>query len=223
MGKRFASGALIAALTAGILAVSAGSASALSSSESQFVSKINAERTSRGKKALTVKSDLVSVARRHSARMAAKGSIWHNPNLGDEVDGWTLLGENVGKGPSVDSLHRAFMDSPGHRANILESDFNQAGVGVVVEDGTIYVTEVFAKRKTTTVTKTTTTVQKTSTTTSKTSTTSKPRTTSAPRVAAQAAPARPVAPPKPKPVEAAPRTVDLLVRMVGMDAEEGDV
>lgn len=217
MGKRFASGALIAALTAGILAVTAGSASALSSSESQFVGKINAERTARGTKALTVKSDLVSVARRHSARMAAKGSIWHNPNLGDEVDGWTLLGENVGMGPSVESLHKAFMDSPGHRANILESDYNQVGVGIVVEDGTIYVTQVFAKRKTAT-----TTVQKTSTTSvRKTSTTSTPRTTSAPRVAAQAAPARPVVPPKPKPVEA-PRTVDLLVRMVGMDAEEGD-
>jgi hypothetical protein len=144
--RRSVAGVVMTALTVGFLALGAPVASASASKESEFVSKINAERRERGKGALTVKSDLVAAARRHSARMAAKGDIWHNDNLGNEIDGWTVLGENVGMGPTVDSLHEAFMNSQGHRHNILLSDYNQVGIGVVVDNGTIYVTEVFARR-----------------------------------------------------------------------------
>lgn len=217
MGKRLASATLIATLALGFLTLAAPAAHALSTQESQFVSLINKERTSRGIKSLTVKSDLVSVARRHSERMAAKGSIWHNNNLPNEVSGnWTALGENVGMGPTVDSLHKAFMNSPGHRANILDREYNQIGVGVVVKDGTIYVTEVFAARASTTTTATKTTT--TRTTTTKTTTASKPRSTTT-RVASAPKPApRPAAP---APVQA-PRTVDMLVQLVGMDAPQVD-
>ena len=115
MGRRSLSGVILAALTTSLLVAGAPTAAANSSIESQFVSKINAERAARGLRRLPVAGDLVSVARRHSARMAEKGTIWHNPNLGNEVNG-RYITENVGMGPTVDSLHDAFMDSPGHRS-----------------------------------------------------------------------------------------------------------
>lgn len=126
-------------------------ASALTSNEAKFVSLINQERKERDVPTLVVKSDLVAIARKHSARMAEDGTIYHNDNLRNEVGGnWWTAGENVGRGPSVESLHDAFMSSPGHKANILDKHYNQIGVGVVVKDDTIYVTEVFAGRPTAT-------------------------------------------------------------------------
>ena len=109
--------------------------------ESCFVSKINAARSSN----LTVRSDLTSIARRHSARMASSGTIYHNGNLANEAPGdWQSLGENVGMGPTCDDIHNAFMNSASHRKNILDPKFNFVGVGVVTaSDGTLYVTEVF--------------------------------------------------------------------------------
>lgn len=121
--------------------------SAATAAETQaaaFVRKANAERTSRGLPAYTVASDLATVARRHSERMAAKHTLYHNPNLGSEVSGWQVVGENVGMGGDVDSIHQAFMDSPAHRANILATDYTQIGVGTVTDsDGVMWVTQVF--------------------------------------------------------------------------------
>lgn len=147
MGRRLVVGSLVFALAGLGVAGLPSTAAAGSGSESKFVSLINQERKERGIKILVVKGDLTAIARKHSARMAADGTIYHNSNLGKEVPGnWWAAGENVGMGPSVDSLHQAFMDSPGHRANIIDRDYNQIGVGVVVKDETIYVTEVFAGR-----------------------------------------------------------------------------
>jgi len=88
-------------------------------------------------------SDLVVVAREHAARMADEGRLYHNARLGDEVTGWQALGENVGRGRAVDQIHTAFMESPSHRANILDARFTQIGLGVVVRDGEMWVVEVF--------------------------------------------------------------------------------
>jgi hypothetical protein len=109
-----------------------------------FVSRINAERAGAGLHGLAVVGDLTAVARRHAQRMAAAGEHYHNPNLANEVSGWRMIGENVGRGSSVAGLHRAFMDSAPHRGNILRAEFTQLGVGVARDaSGTIFVVEVF--------------------------------------------------------------------------------
>jgi hypothetical protein len=221
MGKRFVSGVLVSTLVAGILTISAGIAFASTAGdESQFVSLINHERTSRGLHTLVVKSDLVSVARKKSAQMAAKGTIWHDSSTWNSVSGWQAYGENVGMGPSnvsdpVGNLHTAFMNSPEHRQNILYKTFNQVGIGVVIKDNTMYVTEIFVQRGSTS--GSTTTTHTTTTTHHATTTTYKP-------VASVTHTVQAAAKPKPKPaaVVAIPQTVDLLVRMVGMDSDHVD-
>jgi hypothetical protein len=119
------------------------SAEASSSAEQDFVQRLNRERTNRGLPALQVASDLRSVARNHSDRMASQNRLHHNPNLSTEVKNWRRITENVGRGPSTTSLHAALMASSGHRANILDRNVSQVGVGVTVRNGTVWVTQVF--------------------------------------------------------------------------------
>lgn len=216
--KRLLSSTICALLFAGILALSATPANALSSSESDFAASHNNIRSSRGKSTLVVKDDLVAVARRHSGRMASAEDIWHNPSLGSDVSGWQVVGENVGMGGSVDELMDAFMNSPAHRSNILDSDYNQFGVGVVVNNGTIYVTVVFAKRATASVrTPTTTTTRPRSTTTTTRRRAIAAQPTPAARPAAKAAaPASTPAPTNPKGYHV--QTVWMLMRMNGMSS-----
>ena len=134
---------LLVSLLAALVTPMTAHAAVDGSAESQFVAAINQERAARGLPALQVAGDLTSVARSHSARMASSGNLHHNPNLGSHVGNWQKVGENVGVGPSVSSIHSAFMNSASHRANILGSDWVQVGVGVEVRGDSIWVTEVF--------------------------------------------------------------------------------
>ena len=124
--------------------------------EVSFSRKINASRQNAGLGRLTVNLALTGVARNWSDQMAADGQISHNPQVAGQVAGdWTRLGENVGfssrSGTTgaefVDRLHTAFMNSPGHRANIM-GDFNQVGVGVRMTCDTMWVTVNFMKADT---------------------------------------------------------------------------
>lgn len=75
--------------------------------------------------------------------MRDAGKLFHNPDLGSVTTGWSTLGENVGTGPGSTVVHAAFMASPGHRANVLDTRYTHVGVGVVVEGSKIWVAEVF--------------------------------------------------------------------------------
>jgi hypothetical protein len=113
--------------------------------EDRFYQLINESRGANGLPGLGVDGNLVVNARSHSGTMASQGTIFHNGALASQVPGgWAALGENVGVGGSVDSLHGAFMNSPGHRANVL-GDYDRMGVGIVMSGSTTFVTEVFWK------------------------------------------------------------------------------
>lgn len=115
------------------------------SDEARFVQLINQDRANSGLGPLSVDGPLVDAARNQSSRMAASGTIFHNSNLPGEVPGgWQSLGENVGTGATVDDLHAAFMNSPGHRANVL-GNYDRVGLGIVMSGSTYFVTEVFWK------------------------------------------------------------------------------
>jgi cysteine-rich secretory family protein len=113
--------------------------------EDRFVALINASRAANGQGGLAVDGTLVGNARTHSAEMAGQGTIFHNGSLPSQLPGgWRSVGENVGVGGDVDGLHSAFMNSPGHRANVL-GDYDRVGIGVEMAGSAIYVTEVFWK------------------------------------------------------------------------------
>ncbi|MCH8970700.1 MAG: CAP domain-containing protein [Acidobacteria bacterium] len=154
------------------------SAVADSASEAGFLAKINASRAANGLAALSVDGGLRSHARNHTQDMIDAGEIYHSS--GDELkaaagSGWSKLGENVGRGGTVDSLHKAFMASAGHKANIL-GDYNYAGIGTASSDGVLYVTVVFMKKGGGSTT-TTTAPAATTTTKAESTNTTKPKTT----------------------------------------------
>jgi len=112
--------------------------------EREFVSLINDLRATQGLSALAVHDELVGKARRWSATMAAEGDIWHSDLRDGITVAWRRLGENVGMGGSVRSLHDAFVASPHHYENLVDPGFNYVGLGVVVDpDGTIFVSQEF--------------------------------------------------------------------------------
>jgi hypothetical protein len=114
--------------------------------EDGFAARISQERAAAGLPGLVPSADLQTVARRHAQRMADRGTPFHNPNLGSEVTGWSLVGENVGYGPDVDTVHSKFMASADHRRIILMPELTEVGVGVVrTGDGLLWVVEVFRR------------------------------------------------------------------------------
>lgn len=107
---------------------------------------INERRASKGRRSLSVDSQLSQAARRHAQRMIDNADIYHNRNLGNEVEGYSRLGENVAGGFSVESVNQSFWDSPGHRNNILVAEFTHYGVGYLWESGELYAVQVFGQR-----------------------------------------------------------------------------
>jgi uncharacterized protein YkwD len=80
--------------------------------------------------------------------MVNKNLLYHTPTttLKKRVTNWRELGENVGVGSTVTTLHSAFMNSPAHKANILYSGFRYVGVGAIQADGRLWVTVIFESR-----------------------------------------------------------------------------
>jgi cysteine-rich secretory family protein len=111
-----------------------------------LVAATNQARAAAGIAPLEVSSDLTAVATRQAHNMAASDLLYHTPGLGAAVCCWTVLGENVGEGPSAARLQAAFMASADHRANILRTSFTQIGIGYAIDQhGTLWVSEVFRR------------------------------------------------------------------------------
>lgn len=115
-------------------------ASAAETPESVYFTAINQERTAHGLRPLVERSGLNAVAASWSQHMAADSILSHNPHLATAIGNWQALGENVGEGPDIHSLDRAFWHSPEHRANILDPSYSEVGIGAVTRDGIIWIT-----------------------------------------------------------------------------------
>lgn len=119
----------------------------MSAQEAELSRLLNNERVGNGLPPLSSSEALRTVARRHSQRMLIEGRIFHNQRLKEDVaalfPAWQRIGENVGVGPDVPAVHRAFMQSPAHRANVLDPDFAHLGVGVVSGGNRLFMTENF--------------------------------------------------------------------------------
>ena len=113
--------------------------------ERGFASKLNAARRAAGKSSLKLDPQLSKAAKVHTREMVNKNLLYHTPTetLKRRVTNWVQLGENVGVGGTVTSLHGAFMDSAAHRSNILYSGFRYVGIGAKKAHGRLWVTVIF--------------------------------------------------------------------------------
>ncbi len=118
---------------------------------------LNETRTQANLLPLTHDDRLADVARLHSQDMVDSGFIGHNsPTTGGAAERVARSGirtglvlENIGRGYSAREIHEGLLESPGHRANVLNPDVTHLGIGVVGEresNRTAYVaTEVFVR------------------------------------------------------------------------------
>ena len=120
---------------------------------------VNEVRAAEGLLPLESADDIAEVAERWSAAMAADQDMRHNPSFADEICCWQLATENVAwsephrlwrPGDPVlritDELHEALLNSPGHRANLLDDAVDQIGIGVYVDgEGNVWITQNFRR------------------------------------------------------------------------------
>jgi uncharacterized protein YkwD len=124
--------------------------------ERRLFDLVNAARRRAGLGALEWDERAAAVARGHSREMRERCVVAHvSPATGTPADRVHRAGihvplvlENVGRAGSVSEAHAGFMNSPGHRANILSPEATHLGIGIAPESarGAFYVTELFLQR-----------------------------------------------------------------------------
>jgi uncharacterized protein YkwD len=115
---------------------------------------INQTRGQNGLPALVWDDRLADAATHHAQIMAEQGTLSHRfegePPLMDRLTAENVrldrASENVMYDLTVEDAHRSFMDSPPHRANLLDPAFDAIGLGLVEVGGVWYVVEDFAHR-----------------------------------------------------------------------------
>jgi uncharacterized YkwD family protein/spore coat assembly protein SafA len=123
--------------------------------ESEVVRLVNIERSKQGLQPLKENWELSRVARYKSADMAAKNYFAHeSPTYGSpfrmmESFGikYSSAGENIAYGQKTpQQVMTAWMNSPGHRSNIMSPSFSQIGVGYATnKNGVPYWTQMFIR------------------------------------------------------------------------------
>ncbi|MGE5530336.1 MAG: CAP domain-containing protein [Patescibacteria group bacterium] len=113
---------------------------ALTADESYIYQQVNAERAKVGLAALQIDYRLVQTARAKSQDMIRHNYFSHqSPTLGSPFDQmraagitYRMAGENIAGNSSAAGAMQAWMNSPGHRANILNAGYTHIGIGVAV-------------------------------------------------------------------------------------------
>ena len=122
----------------------------------EVLNLVNKERKANGLKPLTLNKELSNVANIKSRDMIEKGYFDHtSPTYGSPFDmmkkfniSYNTAGENIAMGQKTPSeVMNSWMNSSGHRANILNSTYTELGVGIQKDsNGTIYWTQMFIGR-----------------------------------------------------------------------------
>lgn len=106
----------------------------------------NLERSNRSVRQLKLDKRVSRYAFHHSQDMAKAQQLYHTSTFGPVLGNrkWRFAGENIGVGTSIDSVETAFMNSPEHRANILDPSYRHVATGVYVDDnGLLWITVIF--------------------------------------------------------------------------------
>lgn len=110
----------------------------------EMLARVNAARKRSGLKPLRLNGKLDRSAQRHAEDMLARGYFAHRSPAGTTVRerskvagyDWRNIGENIAFGQtSVPEVVETWLDSPGHRRNILNPAFTELGVGLALGKG----------------------------------------------------------------------------------------
>ncbi len=126
---------------------------AQSGDERQLVQLVNQARSAQGLRPVTWDPALAAAALQHAQWVARSAQLSHQypgePDLAKRASNagarFHEIAENVAEGQSVDQLHSEWMNSPHHRANILDPNINAIGVAIVRRGETLFAVEDFSE------------------------------------------------------------------------------
>jgi uncharacterized protein YkwD len=124
----------------------------MSASEKALFDAANRERAARKLAPLKWNASLASAARAHARKMAQENRLEHQfpreMDLGTRIRvagvPFTAVAENVAQGPSAAGIHAQWMNSPPHRANLLDPELDSIGIAVAEGKGQLFAVQDFA-------------------------------------------------------------------------------
>jgi hypothetical protein len=149
MGPRFVAGVVLLFAWAAVPSYGQNASVA----EQYLFQAANAERVQRGLPELRWDSALYRAARNHAQQMASRASISHQypgePELAERGKAagakFSVIAENVAEAPTAVRIHDAWMNSPGHRENLLDPRVDSVGISVLRRDGQLYAVQDFER------------------------------------------------------------------------------
>jgi len=117
-----------------------------------MVCLVNKARAQNGAPALGINQDLTSAAQQHSTDMARSNNMDHTGSDGSSPGdrcqkagfNWSAVAENIAFGQdSMDSVMQSWLNSPGHRENIMNPEYTMMGSAVAYSGSTPYYTQDF--------------------------------------------------------------------------------
>lgn len=126
----------LVATVAAVLAVFMGaglltSCESLPQERASVIAQVNASRAAAGLRPVSENGWLDLKADKWAQHMRNSCAISHSTLRDGAPANWKKLGENVGRGGSVEAIHVAYMNSPDHRSNVLDPAFNEMGAAAV--------------------------------------------------------------------------------------------
>jgi hypothetical protein len=123
------------------------------SPEQQLFKFLNMERENAGLGKLQWDSNVAQAALEHARKLADNATLSHQfagePQLDQRVGAtgvrFNAVAENVALAETPEEAHLALMNSPGHRANILNPNYNSVGIAVVQRGKILYIAQDFAR------------------------------------------------------------------------------
>ena len=122
-------------------------------SERQLFESLNRERTSQGLSALQWDNALFKAARKHALLMLNLNMLEHQlPNepslearLVEAGARFSIIAENIAVGPDPHTIHNGWVNSPGHRKNILNPQLTSVGIAAVRGPGGLFAVQDFSQ------------------------------------------------------------------------------
>jgi uncharacterized protein YkwD len=122
------------------------------SPERILLESANHDRGEKGLPPLKWDTSLAAAARQHALRLAQQDVLSHQlpgePDLsaraGRAGARFSTIAENVAEGPRVEEIHQQWMNSPPHRANLLDPELTSVGIAVAKGNGIFFAVEDFS-------------------------------------------------------------------------------
>ncbi len=121
--------------------------------EQYLVAAANADRATRGLGPVHRDAHLEAAARQHAYEMVRHGEISHQfsgeadlaARAGEAGAHFSMISENVAEAPNAAQIHNLWMNSPGHRRNLLDPNVDAVGISVIRDQGEYYAVEDFGR------------------------------------------------------------------------------